>query len=203
MEKELCLTIFVAMTKHKVKTSLWSIAEQLVSMQSYGSFTITKVELKQKGRLHKAADGKEQTGSISLTLRYKDKMSNTYRKANALIFKSSIRITGSFPKSVQDEIHECITDEPLKDYLKMLLDGLQHWTYGHLVPEEDTIRIVNINAQSKKQPFPRFDMFCSEKLYGNSSFDRVQLPFFHECGAIGTCHVYPLHDSTSATVLQS
>ena len=205
MDKALQLTMFVAITKHSVGRfiSLYDIAEQLLAMRkvSYGDFTIIKVVPKCKGRLHTVCNTKQQMGSISLTLRYKDRTSCTYRKANALIFPNTIRIAGGFPKGIQDEIHECVNDVPLKEYVGMITDGIRFWTAECLQPDDD-VKVVNINAQVKKPQISRFTSFCAEKLYLNPKFHRVQLPFVHEYGAICTCHVYPLENSNCSAKLQ-
>jgi hypothetical protein len=197
--------MFVAITEHTVPyfVTLCDIAQELtyVCNQSYGPLTLTKVTPKLKGRLDYACNNKDHMGSISVSMRYKDKLCNRYRKLNALIFKNSIRVSSGFPKSVEDEVKECINEEPLKDYVRMVLDAIQHWSNACIKPE-DNLRIININAQTKKNPIPRYTTFCAEKLFDNVNFDRVQLPFFHEFGAITTCHVYPLKGRNCSAKLQ-
>ena len=205
MDKDLHITMFVAISKHPVPRfiTLWDIAEQLTHsvLQSYGNLTLTKVTPKHKGLLQLPCQSKEHIGSISLRLRYKDKVANRYCNVSAAIFKSSIRISGGVPYSVQEETREYINDDALKEYAAMIVDAINFWT-DNCMDVEDEVQLVNINAQTRKQPIPRFITFCQEKLWRNDKFHRVDLPFMYEYGAIATCHVYPLSGRNCSAKLQ-
>jgi len=203
MNETLQLTMLVATAKYSTNLPLEAIKDQILYNKElyYGQFRIMKVVPKHKGNLQTVCEYGNNIGSISLTLRYKDRYTSTYRKVNVLMFKNSARISVGVPKRVDREIHECINDDPLKDYVRYILDGIKFWTADLVKPNND-VTIVNIVANVKQKPIPKFFTFCTDVLLKNKFFDRIQLPFFHEYGAVATCHVYPIAGSNCSAKLQ-
>jgi len=197
MDKALHLTMFVAISKHPIPTfvTLYDIVQQIMYMRkhAYGPLTITKIVPKHKGKLHSVCKN-DSVGSISVGMRYKG------FNINALVFKNSIRITAGVPTHVDNEVHERIDAQPLKDYVQMINDGIRFWSDNCIIPDSK-VEIVNINAQTRKEPIPNFFAFA-ERIFDNVTFDRVQLPFCHQLGAVATCHIYAMKDSNCSAKVQ-
>jgi hypothetical protein len=201
MDANLKLLLFVAVCNHETTVSMHDLYEQFEACigDSYGNFTITKVVPKEKGKIH-AQCHDENIGSLSISFRYKDRATNTYSKCNALVFKNSVRIASGIPKFLQDEVMETIDHKPLEEFARIVLDGLKHWSCGYLKTDE-VVRLVNINAQAKLPPIFKFYKVC-ETLAKNDRYPIVYQPFFHERGAIATCHVYPYKERQCSAKIQ-
>jgi hypothetical protein len=200
--RQLNYTLFVAVAKYDWPrwTELSDILEELTMnmTDSYNDFSITKIVTKEKGRLNVKTNVKQHIGSLSVTVRHKDRHTNTYNNLNILIFKGSVRVASSVPLHVQEKLNNELNNEPLEKYLLDILQALAYWSAGSVQATEDS-RIVNINAQTKGSEIMRFLQF-SENI--SKTFSRTQIPFVHEHGSVATCHVYPVEGINASAKIQ-
>jgi hypothetical protein len=203
MDSELKVNMFVAVCKSQglpTFITMNDIAEELFTSprKNLDRFTLTKIVPKYKGRLDQICGLKDPIGSISLSVNYCNR-GDTVTKFNLLIFKNCVRISGGVSQDLQDDIHDTISEEPIKEFCKLLMLALYYWTAESVKCEE--VKLVNVNAIYRREPIPRYFEFCQNKLWRNVRYDRVILPLVFETGAIATCHVYPLANKNCSAKL--
>lgn len=193
--KELEIARFVTFT---------NVAEELLGLEQtrrqLDRFTLTKVVPKLKGKLHRQCGVKDNIGSISLRVKYRSDDGNV-ANYSLLLFRTSVRIAGGVSSELQDEIHQEISAEPIKEFCKLLMLALYYWS-GQTVTYKGDIIIANANAIFRGPPIPRFLTFCAEKFGRNETYARVYEPLCFETGPIAACHVYPLQGQNCSAKIQ-
>jgi len=156
-------------------------------------YIFDKVVGKFKGKLGTKCGVNGNMGSISVHFKYDNEngqIGHSYTNYNLLIFKKCVRISGGISDETQTEIHETISEEPIKEFCRCLMLALYYFT-GKCITYSDDIEVVNINAVRRHEPIPHFFEFCT-KLQPSPNYDRVYLPLFFETGNIATCSIYPM-----------
>lgn len=168
-------------------------------------FTLTDVVPKYKGKIGQKCGHEHDMGSISLTLKYRnrgDTVGKMFTNFSLFVFKTSVRIAGGVHPELLEEIQATISDEPIKEFCKLLMLALFYWS-GKTVNSDGAVHLANINALYRHQPIPGYLEFCRRKLFENDKYDRVILPFFYTRGAVSTCHIYPMANKNCCAKLTS